>query len=163
MIDIEARFWDKVLKTQEEPEHVPGIGGCWLWTGHRQHKGYGMFRVGKFVRLAHRYSFFLEYGRWPKTLALHKCDNRACVRPCHLFEGDDKDNANDRKAKGRGGSAKISGEGSPWAKVTQLDVHTIRAASCAAKELAEMFGVNPTTIYGILNGKSWRRFPGAIV
>lgn len=31
----------------------------------------------------------------------HRCDNRACVRPSHLWLGDNTANSHDRDAKGR--------------------------------------------------------------
>lgn len=77
--------------------------GCWEWTGVKSRSGYGRLPVGRKNLMAHRVSFFLSRGEWPKNLVCHKCDNRLCVRPSHLFEGTHKDNFEDCRSKGRVG------------------------------------------------------------
>ena len=48
---------------------------------------------------AHRFAWELLKGRIPQGMGvLHKCDNKRCVNVDHLYIGDDKDNALDRKA-----------------------------------------------------------------
>lgn len=107
---LSVRFWAKVNKHGPLPhaEAVrvhPEIAGmqCWLWTGATQPSGYGKIAVGNRVdRKAHRVAWFLATGLWPSPMALHKCDNRLCVRKLHLFEGTAGDNNRDCAAKGRG-------------------------------------------------------------
>lgn len=75
----EERFWCKVKKTSE----------CWEWTGYKNSKGYGMFRLGtehKFKHcVSHRYSYELLASKIPKGLQLdHLCRVRHCVNPKHL-------------------------------------------------------------------------------
>ena len=40
---------------------------------------------------AHRASFLLAYGQEPEVVC-HKCHNPSCVRPEHLYAGDDESN-----------------------------------------------------------------------
>src|SRR3989304_10121873 len=75
--------------------------GCWEWVGCLHQSGYGDFRFRGLRIRAHRLSWELEHGRKPKDCILHRCDNRKCVNPEHLFEGSRLDNSKDAVAKGR--------------------------------------------------------------
>ena len=80
----------------------PAPGACWEWDGARFPTGYGMFAPAHgWTVPAHRW--LLEHLTAPlgELCALHKCDNRACVRPSHLWVGTKRDNAHDMIAKGR--------------------------------------------------------------
>ena len=88
---LEERFWNKVNKS----------GECWLWIGGISGNGYGIIKTNNKSIGTHRMSWFLSYGKQSKKCVLHKCDNRSCVNPLHLFEGTKKDNALDMISKGR--------------------------------------------------------------
>ena len=124
------RFWAKVDKNGPVPAHRTDLGPCWLWTASFSSKGYG--KIGVAVGgwdFAHRIAFLLTHGRMPEPCALHHCDNRACVRPGHIFEGTKGDNAADRDAKGR----TTKGERSGVAKLTEAQVREIRARHAAGQ------------------------------
>src|SRR5271155_3699797 len=59
--------------------------GCWLWTGHTNQGGYGIFSAHRVKSVAHRFNFERYRGRIPKGLDLdHLCRVRCCVNPWHL-------------------------------------------------------------------------------
>lgn len=93
-VPMEDRFWSRVDKS----------GECWEWTGATTGPGYGVIRAPRNGPLisTHRYSFVLHYGPISdQTFVCHHCDNRKCVRPDHLFAGDNTANVRDMVAKGR--------------------------------------------------------------
>lgn len=81
--------------------------GCWLWSGPKDHCGYGIINyhpgIGRPARYrAHRLSLQLASGEMGDGLyACHHCDTPACVRPSHLFWGTQADNMRDASLKGR--------------------------------------------------------------
>lgn len=76
--------------------------GCIEWTGHKDAKGYGRFASHSGEILAHRLAYGMHYGAVPVgKFVLHRCDNPACVNPSHLFLGNNQDNMDDMKRKGR--------------------------------------------------------------
>ena len=139
-------------KWKENPET-----GCWEWTGGRQPRGYGLVWSCGNMQLAHRVSYELHVGKIPDGLCVcHRCDNRKCVSPEHLFLGTHEDNMRDRNEKGRTSKGDVR-----WnAKLSSGDADLIRAAldrlpHGGGKFLAQWFGVHETTICDIRRGKSW--------
>ncbi len=86
------RFLAKVVKVEN---------GCHEWVSTMHRDGYGKFyHEGKQVQ-AHRMAFELFVAPINGEWVLHKCDNRKCVNPDHLFLGLSIDNVKDMDAKGR--------------------------------------------------------------
>lgn len=64
---------------------VPESGGCWLWEGYVNNKGYGRIGVGLDVKYVHRVAYEISNGPIPDGLQIdHLCKVRRCVNPKHL-------------------------------------------------------------------------------
>lgn len=144
MVYIE-RFWSRVDTS----------GDCWNWADSLVHNGYGSFCAhleGRQYWRAHRFSWALFNGPIPEGMGvLHKCDNRACVRPSHLFLGDQRDNLKDAAEKGR-----IIGVKNSNSRLTENDVRAIRASEETDEALGQQYGVHPAHISKIRVGRAWR-------
>lgn len=147
---VDERFWAKVDKS----------GDCWLWTGANNGVGYGKVRrpsLSSQSLLAHRYSWFLRFDKWPNYLC-HRCNNRACCRPSHLYEGTPKTNQQDRIKAGNGNEGSKHG----MSRLTEAKVREAKALVASGHTLtavAAKFGVAVTTICSIMHGRTWRHVP----
>lgn len=132
--------------------------GCHLWTGFVNRDGYGRLRRGERMVYAHRFAFEEFVGPIPEgAYVLHRCDTPACVNPEHLFVGTQADNVRDRDRKGRGRWP--TGEGSPTARLTAVQVAEIRdrvANGATQTAVAAEYGVSQAHVSTIVHGKSWR-------
>lgn len=134
------RFETKFIKTDQ---------GCWYWAGALDQRGYGFLKYKcKRIR-AHRFSWTIYKDEIPEgMLVLHKCNNKRCVNPEHLYIGDDSDNLQDALAcKDRRGQA-LSGD----------DVRNIRRMlrdEIKGKLIAWIYQVTPSNVSCIKNNKIW--------
>ncbi len=130
--------------------------GCWNWKGKMFSNGYGDFRIKGKDMLAHRVMFQLVNGliQFKRILVCHRCDNRACLNPGHLFLGTHSDNTQDMLKKGRGNPP--CGIAHYRCKLSDSDVAKIRKQYGTGKVLqqvlADRFGVRPNQISRIVTG-----------
>lgn len=138
-------FWDNVNKTD----------GCWEWTSQVNNKGYGILTGDGQIHMAHRCSWMIHKGPIPKGLfVLHKCDNRRCVNPDHLFLGTHEDNMRDMVAKKR----QAVGSKVASSKLTEEAVRQIRAlrqSGMKYREIAEAFGLSTYHVKDICHRRYW--------
>lgn len=136
-------------------------GECWEWTrAIHNPTGYGWVRwKGRSIH-AHRASWDAAYGEVPAGMhVLHRCDNRLCIRPDHLFLGTNLDNVNDMMSKGR----QAAKERHPAARLTMAQVeeirrrYTFRHPSDGGTALAAEFGVSKSHVSGIIHNRFWSR------
>jgi len=145
------KFWNNVEKKSDVE--------CWQWKGTIGDTGYGNFSSKAFglkTKLAHRIAYFLAYGVNPKDLFVcHKCDNRLCVNPRHLFLGSPQDNMADMVAKNR--SAK--GERHSHAKLKDAQVHVIKRLikkGVTDRAISWLYNISGMTIWSIRHNKTWK-------
>lgn len=151
--DYLSRFWNKVIKS-EEPD------GCWIWKWNTSN----FFRAGQTFNYTYqgktmpvyRISWILTHGKIEKGLVVcHKCDNRICVRPDHLFLGTQAENMEDMRIKGR----TTRGEKNENAKLTEQKVKEIRLLNdrgMTIREIADKFNVTEECIKSVIARKSWK-------
>lgn len=130
---------------------------CWDWTGHITDRGYGVFAPTKKAQWrAHRFSLEAYLGRPLSGMVLHSCDNRACVNPKHLSEGNHLENMSQMALRRRA----ARGPRHPRAKLTETKALAInvlhRGGDFSTRELATMFGMSQPTIAQIVSGRLWR-------
>lgn len=140
--------------------------GCWLWIDAPDGYGYGRLQVGGKARKAHRVSYELHCGPVENhMLVCHRCDNRACVNPDHLFLGSHDENVADMVGKGRAPHVKnpSPGERNGRACLTEAQAIEIIALHAAGNyrltEIAARFGVKRDVVAKITEGRTWRHLP----
>jgi hypothetical protein len=146
-IPMETFFWPKVNKD--------AANGCWEWTASRKEKGYGQFLYKRKMHRAHRLAWIMLNGDPGALEVAHKCDNRICVNPAHLFLATHQENMADCKSKGRQARA-------TRAKLTVAQVRAIRSEYRAknkrrtnSQALAAKYGIGVGAISAIMRGETW--------
>jgi hypothetical protein len=137
---LTPRFWSKVQKSR----------ACWNWSGTLDKDGYGVIQGENRRQVrAQRLSYELNIGPIPSGKhVLHRCDNRACVNPKHLFLGTNLENIADKVKKQRQ-SAKLTPE-----KVRRIK--RMLKSSISVSSIAVQMGVTIGAIYPIAKGKTWK-------
>jgi len=139
---ISERFFEKVSVNEN---------GCHEWTGCIMPNGYGQFHKDGKTAYAHRVAYELANGV-AADFVLHKCDNRKCVNPGHLFSGTFDDNMADMVAKKR----QAHGEKNSHAKLNAEKVKAIRSEVGLHREIGAKYGVTASLVSMIRSGRIWR-------
>jgi hypothetical protein len=150
-------FWSRV--------GTYSLNECWPYLGCIDKHGYGHVSIRTpfgILWRAHRAAFYLATGVYPQGFLLHRCDNRLCCNPHHLWLGTNDDNMADMVSKGRqvkGGRAKNASLTDKQAEeIRRLwrfhcrhpwDIQTTQAA------LARRFQTGTGTICCVVNGRSY--------
>ena len=137
-------------KLSRYAEH-PEVGNCWHWTRALQATGHARFDCVAFnSTLVHRATYQLAYGikDMIDKHVMHICDVRSCIRPKHLFVGDNDMNQRDAALKGRTRS-KLSDE-----DVFNIHKEYLRGKGGVSQAaLAKKYGTHQGNICRHLNGE----------
>jgi len=142
MKSLKERFWQKVDKKGEDE--------CWEWTASLR-RGYGRIEYNYKYLPAHKVSWEIHNGPISDNmLVLHRCDNRKCVNPNHLYLGTYSDNVCDREYRNPGTAGRIS-------RLGATGIMSIRKMYKTGKytqeNLARLFKVSQSHITNIVNRK----------
>jgi hypothetical protein len=156
-------FWSKI--------HVGESHKCWEWQGAKTSSGYGNLSWHGLHVQAHRVAYFLTNGgislitnfrqdgvaKRYRRFVLHKCDNRLCCNPEHLFLGSMRANLLDAYAKGRKVQPRSQHAN---AKLTAMQVIAIRqrydAGEAKQIPLAKEYGVSQRVISLIVRHETYK-------
>lgn len=140
-----TRFWRKVNKDGA----MSRLGTkCWDWTAGRSYKGYGRFLLNGINRHAHQVAWELSRGSREHLQVLHKCNNRICVNPNHLYLGTNRDNVDDRVAYGNNRTFRII----PTATIEAIRrEYQPRTPGRGPRILGQKYSVHPSYIYHIVS------------
>jgi HNH endonuclease len=149
-------------------EQIP-FHDCWEWLGNIDTYGYGRIYFNGKMTKAHRLSYIIFKNEIPKNLwVLHKCDNRSCVNPDHLFLGTSAENIADMVKKGRQAKGEKHrqalrglrvGIKNPAAKLSEDQIVHIRELyeiGHTQKALAQSFKVVRSTIGRVVRKTHWK-------
>jgi hypothetical protein len=133
--------------------------GCFEVISHiAGSSGYPSMRVEGKSELIHRHIWEECFGFIPEGMFVcHRCDNRICINPEHLFLGTQGDNLIDMSLKGRS----TRGEKDAMSKLSAIDVKDIRSRYTPGDSvngnnaMAREYGMSQAQISRIHNGKRW--------
>lgn len=131
---------------------VDEVTGCWVWVGAVASSGYGKIgaggKWGKTIS-AHRVAWEKVHGEVPgKLQVLHRCDNKLCVNPQHLWVGTQVDNIQDCISKGRIKTTKLT-------KDQVVMIRSNYQKGVGTTEISRALNVHQTTIQRVVSRKTW--------
>ena len=142
-----ARFHNSYIKNPNTD--------CWEWQLHLSPDGYGRCYFNNSNVRAHRLSYEIRYGAFPRhMLVLHKCDNPCCVNPDHLHLGTQQVNMQEKKERKRSKGIN-KGMSNVAAKLSEEDIFEIRKLikqGIKQQDIADIYGVFQSHISRIKNG-----------
>lgn len=146
--ETEQRFWQRVIK---DPN------GCWNWAGSTITAGYGSFSIDGKTYSAHRVAYALANGGVPDgAYVCHRCDNKLCCRPDHLYAGSHRSNMLDKKIRGR--NVRLTGTDNGMTKISDGVARRIfllyKSRRMSQQKIAKLFGLKRSMVADIVNRRT---------
>lgn len=145
-------------------------GGCWEWTGALTSAGYGNLSWHGTHTQAHRLAYALAIGgidlltgfkqpgiaRTYKSFVLHRCDNRKCCNPAHLFLGSMHDNLQDAYDKARKVQPRSAHANAKLSPAAVREVRRLYAQGARQVDLAATVGVSQRAISLVVRNETYK-------
>jgi hypothetical protein len=132
-------FWAKV--DQGDPTE------CWPWRGYVAPSGHGQTMLQYVPMYAHRKAWILTHGRIRSGLCVnHRCDNKLCCNPMHMYLGTRADNMIDRWTEAPPEERGQRPHRTALTPIQLGELYEMRAAGAKLQECAEKFGVHVATV-----------------
>jgi hypothetical protein len=95
------------------------VSGCHIWQASLNRQGYGQMSFRGRPAGVHRLAWILKHGPIARGLYVcHRCDERRCCNPDHMFLGSHTENMADMKTRNRGRwrirMERLPTDKSPW-------------------------------------------------
>jgi hypothetical protein len=133
------RILEKIVKSSDN---------CWEWTSALDSHGYAVISKNNKAAKAYREIYKLLVGDIPDNMCvLHKCDNRKCVNPDHLFLGTKADNLHDMWNKGRANASGPPRKISEW---TAKEAKRLYNSGIYYLDICSTLCIRPGSFYNIL-------------
>lgn len=145
---------------EDLPKLAEGTDECIIWPyGKSSTTQYGCVCVNGVDMSAHRAVCLRFRGPIPKgkTHAAHKCGNRLCVNPKHIYWASPKENGEDMVRHGRS----LRAERQPNSVLSRCDVRQIRdflLGGISQTRIAKRFGVSQGHVSRIKSRQVWGWF-----
>ena len=136
------RFWEKVDKADSSK--------CWNWIASTNGGYHGEIKLThtRIEVRANRVSWVIHNGQIPNNLdVLHKCTNKLCVNPEHLYLGTATDNALDRERD----TPHRTGRRSKFSREDIDKILELRSKGVSQTEIGRIFSRTQQTIFSILS------------
>jgi len=121
--------------------------GCWNWNKAFMAVGYGLVYNGENSVAAHKASYEAYHEKIPKNtqaLVLHKCNNKRCVNPEHLYLGSKKSNMYDALSSGAFSNRKV------LSKEDRTEIKLLYAKGLSMREIAKIYLTNHPQISRVI-------------
>lgn len=153
--------YNKISLSKQQIQHfwknidIREVNECWNWKLKLSKNGYGHTTYNCISLKSHRIAFYLTNPTEDiNKVICHKCDNRACCNPNHLFASSLYNNAYDTLSKGRFGKL-------DWNIVKLIREKFLQNTSINTQELGKWLKetmdieMSANYLYRVIQNKNW--------